>query len=83
MICFGLKLIKMAESLEVEKAQIPRKRKLPKRHDDGLAEAELHDDPKSYYRQRYFEAIDLSINCIRSNLSNWGIKFIVILNNCF
>ena len=74
MICFGLKVIKMAESLEVEKAQIPRKCKLPKRHDDGLAEAELHDDPKSYYRQHYFEAIDLSINCIQERFKQLGFQ---------
>ena len=54
----------MAESLEVEKAQPPWKCKLLKMYDDSLAEEEFHDDPKSYYRQHYFEAIDLAINCI-------------------
>lgn len=64
MICFGLKFAK-CQSLEVEDAQVTRKQRLPKRYDDGLAEAEFHSEPKSYYRQHYFEAIDLDINCIK------------------
>ena len=46
-----MKVGKMAESLEVEKAQLPWKCKLLKMYDDSLAEEEFHDDPKSYYRQ--------------------------------
>ena len=37
-----------------------------------MAEAEFHDDPKSYYRQHYFEAIDLSINCIQERFKQPG-----------
>lgn len=69
---FWMKMIKMSESLEVENAQVPRKRKLPKRYDDGLAEAEFHNDPKLYYRQHYFEAIDLAINCIQGRFQQPG-----------
>ena len=47
---FWMKVINVSKSLEVESAQLPRQRKTPKRHDDGLAEAEFHKDPKSYYR---------------------------------
>ena len=69
---FWMKVSKMSESLEVEDAQVPRKRRLPKRYDDGLAEAEFHNDPKSYYRQHYFEAIDLAINCIQGRFQQPG-----------
>jgi len=37
----------MAESMKVDIAQVPRKHKVPKRYDHGLAEGEFHDDPKS------------------------------------
>ena len=69
---FLVKVDKMAESLEVEKAQLPWKRKLPKRYDGGLAEGEFYDDLKSYYRQHYFEAIDLAINCIQGRFKQLG-----------
>ena len=61
---FWVKVDKMAESLKVEKAQLPRKRKLPKRYDDGLTEGEFHDDPKLYYRQHYFEGHQLNTRAI-------------------
>ena len=31
-------------------------------NEDGDAESKFHDDPKAYFRQLYFEAIDLSVN---------------------
>lgn len=72
---FWLKIVKMLELLEVGSAQLPRQRKIPKKYDDGLAEAECHKDPKSYYRQHYFEAIDLAINCIQAWLQQPGYQF--------
>ena len=65
MICFGLKLIKWQSHWKLRKLKYSGNTTFPKRYDDGLAEAEFHDDPKSYYRQHYFEAIDWSINCIQ------------------
>ena len=58
--------------MEVQSAQLPRQRKIPKRYDDGLAEAEFHTDPKSYYRQHYYEAVDLAINCIQTRFQQPG-----------
>ena len=80
---FWVKVDKMAESLEVEKAQLPRKRKLPKRYDDGLTEGEFHDDPKSYYRQHYLKPWIWPSTAYKGNLSNQDIKSTVILNSCF
>ena len=67
-----MKIGKMAESLEVEEAQLPRKHKRPKRYDDGLAKGDFHDDPKLYFRQHYFEAFDLAINCIQGRFNQPG-----------
>ncbi len=40
----------------------------PKRHDDGNHPGDFHDTPEAYYRQIYFEALDLIINCIEKGL---------------
>ena len=41
---------------------------------DGLAESEFHDDPKIYFRQHYFEALDLAVNCIKDRFDQPGCK---------
>ena len=40
---------------------LPRKRKVPRRIDDG-AEAHRFDTPRDYYRQLYFEVLDVLCN---------------------
>ena len=70
---FWLKVVKKAESLELE-PQLPRRTKRPRRYDDGLAESEFHDDPKACFRQHYFEALDLAVNCIRDRFDQPGYK---------
>ena len=62
---FWLKVTKSAESLDVGEPQLPRQRKTPRRYDDGSTDGDFHADPKAYYRQHYFEAIDLVVNCIK------------------
>lgn len=68
---FWLKVLKMSESLDME-PQLPRQRKRPRRCEDGLADAEFHSDVKAYFRQHYFEAIDLIINCIKDRFQQPG-----------
>ena len=46
-------------SFDIE-PRLPRRHKVPKRYDTGIAEGEFHYEPKAYYRQHYFEAIDLT-----------------------
>jgi hypothetical protein len=70
---FWLKVTKRAESLELE-PQLPRRTKRPRRYDDGLAESEFHDDPMAYFRQHYFEALDLAVNCIKDRFDQPGYK---------
>ena len=56
---FWEKVMKMASEVDVEEPKLPRKRKVPRRYDTGTAEAEFHSSPLVYYRQIYYEAIDL------------------------
>ena len=74
---FWAKVGRLSNSFDLE-PQLPRKRRAPKRYETGLAEAEFHDDPKAYYRQHYYEAIDLTINCKKKDLISQDMKFTVI-----
>ena len=39
-----------------------------------MSEGEFHDTPKSLYKQQYYEAIDLLINCIEDRFDQPGYK---------
>lgn len=41
-------------------------------NEDGDAESKFHDDPKAYFRQLYFESIDLSVNWISERFQQPG-----------
>ena len=71
---FWLKVEQRRENLEVEEARLRRKRKIPKRYEQGDAEAEFHATAKDSYRQVYFEALDLSITSINSRFDQPGFK---------
>lgn len=58
--CFGAT---RAQQFDLE-PKLPGRRKRHCRYEDGAGEAHFHDDPKDYYRQYYYEAIDLAVNCI-------------------
>ena len=53
---------------------LPRKRKVPRRFEDGTAEAEFFTDCKQYYRQQLYEALDLIVNSIKDRFDQPGYK---------
>ena len=61
----------MAESgdVDVEEPQLPRRRKNPRRYDDGMTSGDFHDTAKAYYRQLYYEAID---SCMKDRFDQPG-----------
>ncbi len=61
----------MSESLDME-PQLPRQCKRPQKLEDGLADAEFHDNKKAYFRQHYFEAINLIVTCIKDRFQQPG-----------
>ena len=70
--CFGLfwaKVTLAADHMEVDEPKLPRQHKRPKRYEVGSSEGSFHSTPKDYYRQHYFEAIDLIITCINSRFN--------------
>ena len=62
------------QKLDVNEPELPRKRKLPKRFEDGNAEPEFSSDCKQHFRQQYFEAIDLIVNSITGRFDQLGYK---------
>ena len=72
---FWLKVNKIASDFGIGEPQFPRRRKVPRRYDDGQSEVSLMLRPiKSLYRQQYFEAIDLIVTCIEDRFNQPGYK---------
>lgn len=59
-------------AFEVDEPILPRKRKCPQRFDDGTAVGDHPATPNILFRQHYFEALDLIINCIESRFEQPG-----------
>ena len=50
---FWLKVNKIASDFGVGEPQLPRRRRVPRRYDDGQSEGDFHAEAKSLYRQQY------------------------------
>ena len=59
---------------EVHDAWLPRQQKRPRRYQEGTSSGNVHETPKHYYQQHYFEAIDLIFNCIQDRFNQPGYK---------
>ena len=47
---------------------LPRRRKSPKRLNDGYSDGEFPNSPKAFYKEQYCEALDLIISSINESL---------------
>ena len=59
---------------EVHDARLPRQQKRPRRYEEGHSSGNVHETPKQYCQQQYFEAIDLILNCIQDQFNQPGYK---------
>ena len=71
---FWAKVSSTAESLDVGKPQLPRRHKVPKKIDDGTSTGDFHSSPKEYYRQHYFQAVDMIVTCITDRFNQPGYR---------
>ncbi len=71
---FWKKVEKSMDEICVDEPELPRKRKTPARYDVGSAPAEFHATPKLYFRQIYFEAIDLLVEAIGDRFDQPGYR---------
>ena len=69
---FWKKVTHLAEKLEVSEPVLPRRRKVPKRLDDGTAAHEYPSTAEDHFRQIYYEALDLIISCITERFDQPG-----------
>ena len=76
---FWKKIEAVAKSITVGETQLPRRRRLPTRYEDGLASHEFHDSPMLYYRQLYYEAIDTMVSCLKDRFEQPGYQTYSIL----
>lgn len=63
-LCWG-RVSHKATALDINEPQLPRQKKQPRRYEVGLSTGDYHQEPKAYYRQPYFEAIGVIVNCIK------------------
>ena len=68
------KVSREAEELKaISKSKLPRKRRVPKRLDDGTAPGD-HPPTVDHYRSIYFQTLDVVINCIESRFDQLGYR---------
>lgn len=75
--CFDLfwsKVNRFVSAHDIAVAELPRRRRRPRRYDDGLSDGDYHESLEGYYRQHYFEALDLVVNCILTRFDQPGYK---------
>jgi len=71
------------KQLNVGEPCLLRKRKRPRRLEIGSSEGDSHTVPKDLFRQTYFEAFDLAINCITDRFNQPGYKTDGVIEQLF
>ncbi len=71
---FWVKVNRFVEDHEISEPELPRQRKRPRRYEEGSLDEHAHESPKYYFKQHYFEALDLIINCILNRFDQPGYK---------
>lgn len=64
----------MADKVDVSDAQLLRRCETPARCESGEASPEFHSTPEVYYRQLYYEAVDLITQAIERRYNQPGYK---------
>ena len=77
---FWERVCKRKDELNVNDPKLPRKRRLPRRLDDGSAET--HNFPSTaidHYFQIYFQAFDATMNCIKERFDQSDFRKYIVL----
>ena len=81
---FWERVCKKQNELNVNDPSLPRKRRLPRRLEDGSAEMYYFPfSPKDHYRQIYFQTLDAAMNCIKERFDQPDFKMYVNLQELF
>ena len=68
------RLLKLHDEFAVGEPTMPRKRKAPARYEDGAASSEFPSCPKAYYKQIYYETLDLIVSFILQRFDQRGFR---------
>ena len=71
---FWDKVTQRASSLGVDDPQLPRHRKRTRSYRDRISDGDFHITLKAYFRQNYYEAIDLVVGCIQNRFDQPGYR---------
>ena len=63
---------RLRSSAGVEQPSLPRKRKVPRRIDDGACSNYFSETVEEHYRLQYFEAVDLAVTSIKDRFDQPG-----------
>lgn len=77
---FWEKVKKRQHDLKIDEPQLPRKKRIPKRLDDG-SQPYNPVSVEEMYRKYYFEALDLAVNCIKDRIEQPGYALYSNLEN--
>ena len=69
---FWSKVTKKATQLNIDESALPRKRKRTVRYESGNAAPEFHTSIEGYYRQAYFEVLDVICSTIEDRFRQPG-----------
>ena len=69
---FWSKVTKKATQLNIDEPALPRKRKRTVRYESGNAAPEFHTSIEGYYRQAYFEVLDVICSTIEDRFRQLG-----------
>lgn len=78
---FWSKVNQFVEIHDISKPELPRQRKRPRRYEEESLDGHVHESPKEFFKQQYFEALDLIINCIFNRFDQPGYKIYSSLEN--
>lgn len=73
--CFDLfwqNVLLLQKEKGVNEPILPRKRKAPRRFEEGSSDGHHPTTPKDFYRRQYFECLDLIVNCVRDRFRQPG-----------
>ena len=79
---FWSKVTKKATQLNIDEPALPRKRKRTVRYESGNAAPEFHTSIEGYYRQAYFEVLDVICSTIEDRFRQPGYQLRLNINTC-
>ena len=72
--------MKKAQDLQIGEPVLPRYRRAPRQYDDGSPQYTF-SDPRSFYRQKYFESCDLLVQELKDQFFQRDVKPIITLES--